>query len=85
MYKCLHCGEIFDEPDKKRFELCRIDGVPQYANDDVCPCCGASCDEFEDVYQCDECGEYVRYDELSDAEDVICKECFYGKKVQAVS
>ena len=75
MYKCIECGEIFDEPEKVRFELFRIDGVPQYGYDHACPCCGRV-DEMEMVDKCDECGEYFRKDELiTTDEGTFCLDC----------
>lgn len=83
MYKCDHCGCIFEEPDKKRYVLCRIDGQPQYAHDHVYPDCGET--EFYPVEECEECGEYFREDEFAECEEYICKTCYHGKKARAVS
>ena len=41
----------------------------------------------DDVFSCDECGRFVRFDELADVEEniIVCKECYFGAKVRAVS
>lgn len=83
MYICERCGSVFDAPDKKKYELCRIDGQPQYGYDHVCPCCG--CPEFVDAEQCAFCGGYYRLDEFSESEENICKTCYHGKSAVVVA
>lgn len=85
MYKCLHCGELFDEPENKRYELCRIDGQSQWAYDHVCPICG--CCEFEPVERCVACGEYFSGDQFEDTDEYphICKTCYHGKSAVVVA
>lgn len=76
MYKCFHCEEVFDEPETSRYELCRIDGVPYYGNDHVCPCCGST--DIDEVHQCDVCGGYFPEHEI-DTDDEghdVCPDCF---------
>lgn len=40
MYICENCGEFFEEPNKVRSETCRVDGIPFYETDRLCPYCG---------------------------------------------
>lgn len=76
MYKCNFCGEIFDEPDKKKYELCRIDGQPFFGYDHACPICGAV-DNMSEVIECEVCGEYCPEHEIdTDSEGrEVCLNC----------
>lgn len=46
-YRCLECGEIFDEPDEIRENVGEFWGTPAYESFNVCPCCKS--DEIEEV------------------------------------
>ena len=81
MYKCSECGLIFDTPKIIKNPL------TWSGREDVCPRCDADMSYVDDVFSCDECGRFVRFDELADVEEniIVCKECYYGAKVRAVS
>ena len=74
MIRCEYCGEVMDEEELvRRFyrdpDTC-FEGVKC-----VCPHC--HWDEFKEVEQCEECGEYFAPNEL---ECGLCVEC--EKEVQ---
>lgn len=80
MFRCDCCGSEFEETERIKNPL--VWG----GYEEVCPRCSADLNQISSVFQCDECGGYYTRDELADTEDaVICKECFYGKAVDAVS
>lgn len=78
MYKCLDCGQVFDEP-KQYSEDRTPDGVfeggsfiEHYTG---CPVCSGA---YEEAKQCEICGEYFMSDELTDTTEYInggCGDC----------
>ena len=48
MYKCLECGNLFEEGEQKRMRECVGEywGSPAYQEYAVCPCCGGSYEEI---------------------------------------
>lgn len=69
MYECHRCGKHFEEPDwvVERYGL----DSPPYDKVAVCPYCHGY---FEEMYQCQICGEWFTDDELTMA---VCDECIY--------
>lgn len=75
MYRCACCGLLFDTTDRIRNDL-----APG-GYEDVCPRCKADMNQIEDVFQCDECGSYVTFDELITSDrGAVCQECFYERR-----
>ena len=66
MYKCDHCGRLFDE-NEVAHRLSRVEGWSH-----SCPHCGT--EEFYEVARCNECGEYTDTDELL-INDGLCDSC----------
>lgn len=65
MFQCTLCKKIFDETEiVHRFS--RTDGWSH-----ECPFCGS--DDFFEIEQCNECGEWTDADELSDGG--LCPTC----------
>lgn len=62
MYKCLACGEVFENPSRSPME--EDTGYVEQ----TCPNCGN--DYFDEVYVCPVCGEGT-----SDFPGALCKEC----------
>lgn len=60
MFKCLDCGHVFETPDE--FRENHGDPGKGYESFGVCPEC--SSDDYEEVEQCSECGEWFSPDEL---------------------
>lgn len=69
---CLECGHVFDEEDAFVCEetLDVIDGRPYKETVCCCPECNG---EYEAASECDECGEYFRFDNLIGG--IFCREC----------
>lgn len=78
MYKCLDCGHVFEEP--KQYSEDRTPGgaceggsfIEHYTG---CPLCSGA---YEEAKQCEICGEYFAYDELTDTTEYInggCGDC----------
>lgn len=74
MYKCYNkrCGEVFSEPYARR------EDAGEFA---VCPVCG--CDIYEEVLECEVCGEWVSVDDMyytkkDNIKHYICGECADG-------
>lgn len=67
MYKCLDCGEVFDEPASVRETYGFTDGfgVTFY----MCPYCNGN---YEEAHQCQECDEWHTEDELYEG---WCEKC----------
>lgn len=70
MYRCKDCGEIFDDP-ATQYEYHPY-GMG-YAHEEwaVCPCCRDT--DFEEVEECERCGEVFPVDELCDG---LCDTCY---------
>lgn len=69
MYKCLDCGHVFETPDE--FRENHGDPGKGYESFGVCPECGS--DDYEEVKQCSECGEWFSTDELYSCG--CCEDC----------
>ena len=67
MYKCLDCGEVFEEPASVRETHGFTDGFAEIFY--MCPHCNG---DYEEVHQCKECGEWHAEDELYDG---WCEKC----------
>lgn len=68
-YKCLECGEKFEEVATWEEYRGEYWGVPAYESVSGCPKCKG---EFEKTVPCDICGEEHLKDELSGG---VCEEC----------
>ena len=64
--KCTRCGQINEEMNVDYVDG-GYEGEPHYS----CPYCGH--DDWDEVFQCAECGEWFTEDEL--LED-LCRDCF---------
>lgn len=68
MYKCLDCGDFFEEPDTRDIvNPSEYWGRPvnEYLQAEVCPHCGS--EDIEEAKECIICG--------SPSEDDFCKDC----------
>ena len=69
-YKCLECGHIFEDGEKKHLvEHYEYWGQPCSETIYVCPICNGN---YEEAETCEECGGYFLADEL---EDGLCEKC----------
>lgn len=70
MYKCLDCGNLFEEGEAKRVseKMGEAFGSPAYQDYYVCPCCGG---DFEEVEPCKLCGSY---EHIASGEE-YCTDC----------
>lgn len=70
MYKCLDCGEVFDEDDRQIVNECHteLDDKPMEQRS-YCPYCGG---DYEEAKMCKCCGEFFLEDELICG---YCKDC----------
>ena len=59
MYKCLDCGEVFEEPASVRETHGFTDGFAETFY--MCPYCNG---DYEEVHQCQECDEWHTENEL---------------------
>ena len=68
-YECHRCGKRFEEPDfvAERHGL----DTPPYEKVAVCPYCYGY---FEEMYQCEICGEWFTDGELTSG---VCDDCIY--------
>lgn len=75
-YKCLECGEIFEEYEIKKWEEYRGDchGTPAYETMVGCPHCGG---DFEEAVRCELCGEEHLPDELNFG---VCNNCIEERR-----
>jgi hypothetical protein len=71
MYKCVGCGNIFEEGEQAVWEETHGLDSPPYEKFCCCPSCGG---EFEEAKHCVVCGGCFLEDELNDG---ICNECLY--------
>lgn len=70
MYKCTSCGHIFEEGEQKTYtERHGLDTLP-YEKYEGCPSCGSS--DFEEVENCEICGELHTTDELHGGSSATC-------------
>lgn len=67
IYKCNECDSVFTEPDKIRHRHTELDEGDWYETFEVCPVCRG--DDFEEIHQCEVCGEPIPSTEF------LCKEC----------
>ena len=69
MYKCESCGAIFEEPADRKEQV----GYEPYDVETfgVCPECGS--EDFYEVVQCEECGDWFSPEET--LTEYFCKEC----------
>ena len=82
MYKCSDCGLIFDEP--KKYSEDRTPGGSFEGGSFIehflgCPFCSGA---FDEVEECEICGEYFTPEELTDTTEMInggcgrcCEQC----------
>lgn len=67
MYKCLNCGEVFEEPASVRETHGFTDGFAETFY--MCPYCSG---DYEEAKQCQECDEWHTENELYDG---WCEKC----------
>lgn len=70
MYKCTSCGHIFEEGEQKTYTERHGLDTPPYEKYEGCPSCGSS--DFEEVENCEICGELHPIDELHGG---VCDDC----------
>ena len=69
MYKCCECGHLFEDGEQAVWEERHgLDTLP-YEKWSGCPLCRG---DYEEVYQCKECGDWHYEDELYDG---WCEKC----------
>ena len=69
MYKCTECGNLFEEGEHATWEETHGLDSPPYEKWSGCPVCKGV---YEEVYQCEECGDWHTEDELYDG---WCENC----------
>lgn len=71
MLKCVECGHVFSEYELSTWEESRGDhfGIPCYEKMSGCPICEG---DYEDVVECDICGENHLVRELTGG---VCEDC----------
>ena len=69
MYKCTECGNLFEEGEQATWEERHGLDSPPYEKWSGCPVCKG---DYEEVYQCDSCGDWHTDDELYDG---LCEKC----------
>ena len=69
MYKCTECGNLFEEGEQATWEETHGLDSPPYEKFSGCPVCKGG---YEEVYQCEECGDWHTEDELYDG---WCEKC----------
>ena len=69
MYKCTECGHLFEEGEQATWEETHGLDSPPYEKWSGCPVCKG---DYEEVYQCDSCGDWHTEDELYDG---FCEKC----------
>lgn len=70
MYKCLECGEVFDNPESWRERRGEFWGAPAYEEMAGCPNCRG---DYEELVACELCGEEHEEDSLTCG---VCEGCF---------
>jgi hypothetical protein len=70
MYKCAHCGKLFDDGEEKTYKesVGEYFGFPSLVSYACCPFCGE--DDYEEISACKICGSYDH-----DVDEVYCKDC----------
>ena len=61
MYRCCECGNLFEEGEQAVWEETHGLDTPPYEKWSGCPVCKG---DYEEVYQCKECGEWHTEDDL---------------------
>lgn len=85
MFKCYDCGEIFEESElaELKYHLADYGNTPVYDTIYVCPHCGR--DNYYEVRQCEECGEWCATDSDIDVSnhigDTVCEACLNATSV----
>ena len=69
MHKCTECGNLFEEGEQATWEETHGLDSPPYEKWSGCPVCKG---DYEEVYQCDSCGDWHTDDELYDG---WCEKC----------
>ena len=69
MYRCCECGNLFEEGEQETGEERHGLDAPPYEKWSGCPVCNGG---YEEVYQCDSCGDWHTEDELYDG---WCEKC----------
>lgn len=72
MYRCENCGHLFEEGEQAVWEERHGLDTPPYEKWSGCPLC--KCD-YEEVHQCEKCGDWHSEDELTEG---ICDDCLEG-------
>ena len=72
-YKCVECGAIFEEPATWEEDRGEFWGVSCSETMSGCPECHG---DYEEAFECKECGEYFFEDELYDG---LCESCQEGE------
>lgn len=69
MYRCVNCGNLFEEGEQKRIRenMGECHGAPSYIDYYVCPVCEG---DYEEVKPCTVCGSYRH-----DASRLLCEDC----------
>ncbi len=61
MFRCESCGNLFEEGEQATWEETHGLDSPPYEKWSGCPVCKG---DYEEVYQCEECGDWHTEDEL---------------------
>lgn len=61
MYRCVSCGNLFEEGEQAVWEETHGLDSPPYEKFSGCPVCKG---DYEEVYQCRDCGDWHSEDEL---------------------
>ena len=69
MFKCCECGYVFEDPKSWEEDRGEFWGVRCTETMYGCPKC---CGDYEEAYECKECGEWHFRDELTDG---YCDNC----------
>ena len=69
MYRCVSCGNLFEEGEQAVWEERHGLDSPPYEKFSGCPVCKG---DYEEVHQCKECGDWHSDDELYEG---WCEKC----------
>ena len=72
MYRCESCGHLFEEGEQAVWEERHGLDAPPYEKWNGCPICKG---DYEEVHQCQKCGDWHSEDELIEG---ICGGCLEG-------
>lgn len=72
MYRCEFCGHLFEEGEQAVWEERHGLDAPPYEKWNGCPICKG---DYEEVHQCQKCGDWHSEDELTEG---ICSDCLEG-------